>query len=204
MLGTHLSGKMRKVSTPGCKHLFKVCSGMVHSSAMSLYRFNSRDAVIAFVRAGLITAIIDGLFSSVLSVAAYGSTVSRLFQGVAATVVGNSAFTGGVRTTALGMLMHCGVAFAWSAVFVFLVLRWTRIRRILASRFGALKVAAVYGPAIWLVMSMLVIPVLVQRPPSISIRWWVQLLGHFPFVGIPIVASVSGVRRRAEREAARE
>jgi hypothetical protein len=176
---------------------------MVHSSAMSLYRFNSRDAAIMFVRAGLTTAIIDGLFSSVLSVAAYGSTVSRLFQGVAATVVGNSAFTGGIRTTALGMLMHCGVAFAWSAVFVFLVLRWAWIRRVL-SRFGALKVAAVYGPAIWLVMSMLVIPVLVQRPPSISIRWWVQLLGHFPFVGIPIVASVSGVRRRAESEAARE
>jgi uncharacterized membrane protein YagU involved in acid resistance len=165
------------------------------------YTFNSRDALSRLVRAGLTTAIIDGLFSSVLSVAAYGSTVSRLFQGVAATLVGSSAFTGGARTTALGVLMHCGVAFAWSAVFVFAVMGSARIRSVLASRFGALKVASVYGPAIWLVMSLLVIPVLLHRPPTISIRWWVQLVGHFPFVGIPIVASASRAATRSTNSA---
>jgi len=166
------------------------------------YTFNSREALSRLVRAGLTTTIIDGLFSSVLSVAAYDSTVSRLFQGVAATLVGNSAFTGGARTTALGMLMHCGVAFGWSAVFVFVVMRSSRIRGILASRYGVLKVSSVYGPAIWLVMSLLVIPVLLQRPPTISIRWWVQFFGHFPFVGLPIVASATWRATRSETEAA--
>jgi hypothetical protein len=164
--------------------------------------FNSRDALSRFVRAGLATAIIDGLFSSVLNVAAYGSTVSRLFQGVAATLVGSSALTGGAGTTALGVLMHCGVAFAWSALFVFVVMRWAWIRSVLASRYGVLQVAAVYGPAIWLVMSLLVIPALVQRPPTISIRWWVQLFGHFPFVGIPMVASASRPSHRLQRMSA--
>lgn len=162
---------------------------------------NSREALYRFLRAGLTTAIIDGLFSSVLSVTAYGSTVSRLFQGVAATLVGSSAFTGGARTTALGILMHCGVAFGWSAVFVFVVMRSSWVRGVLASRFGAIRVAAVYGPAIWLVMSLLVIPVLLHRPPTISIRWWVQLFGHFPFVGIPIVVSASRAATRSETEA---
>jgi uncharacterized membrane protein YagU involved in acid resistance len=166
------------------------------------HTYNSRDALSRFVRAGLTTAVIDGLFSSILSVAAYDSTVSRLFQGVAATVVGDSAFTGGARTTALGVLMHCGVAFGWSAVFVFVVMRSARIRGVLASRYGVLKVASVYGPAIWLVMSLLVIPVLLRRPPNISVRWWVQLLGHFPFVGIPIVASASKRVTRSNSEAA--
>jgi hypothetical protein len=164
--------------------------------------FNSRDALSRLVLAGLTTAIIDGLFSSVLAVAAYGSTVARQFQGVAATLVGSSAFTGGARTTALGVLMHCGVAFGWSVVFVFVVMRSRRIRGVLASRYGTLRVASVYGPAIWLVMSLLVIPVLLQRPPTISIRWWVQLFGHFPFVGIPIVASASRGATRSESEAA--
>ena len=164
--------------------------------------FNSRDAMSRFVRAGLTTAIIDGLFSSILSVAAYGSTVSRLFQGVAATLLGSSAFDGGARTTGLGMLMHCGVAFGWSAFFVFVVMRSAKIRSVLASRYGSLKVAAVYGPAIWLVMSLLVIPVLLHRPPAISIRWWIQLLGHFPFVGIPIVVSASRGAHRSESEPA--
>ncbi|HEV8482328.1 MAG TPA: hypothetical protein VGV87_02110 [Blastocatellia bacterium] len=163
---------------------------------------NSRDALSRLVRAGLTTAIIDGLFSSVLAVAAYGSTVARLFQGVASTLVGSSAFTGGALTTALGVLMHCGVAFGWSAVFVFGVMRSRWIRSVLASRYGTLRVASVYGPAIWLVMSLLVIPILLQRPPTISIRWWVQLVGHFPFVGIPIVASANRGTTRSESEAA--
>lgn len=60
------------------------------------------------VRAGLLTGITDGLFSSVLSVAFYDSTVTRLFH----------------------------------------------------------------------------------RPPMITVRWWVQLIGHIPFVGLPIVASL--------------
>lgn len=140
------------------------------------------------VRAGLLTGIIDGLFSSVLSAFFYGSTVSRLWQGVASTLLGAQAMDGGTRTVAIGLLMHFGVAFAWSAVFVFVVMRSQRIRELVKSPAGTVKVAAVYGPAIWLVMSLAVIPLLTGRPPAITIRWWIQLIGHFPFVGLPIVA----------------
>jgi hypothetical protein len=47
----------------------------------------------------------------------------------------------------------------------------------------------VYGPFVWLVMSLLVIPILAHRTPAFSVRWWVQLIGHIPFVGVPIVAA---------------
>lgn len=147
------------------------------------------------LRAGVTTAISDGLFASVLSVFFFGSTISRLWQGVASVLIGPPAFTGGARTTALGMAMHVGVAFGWSAVFIFGVMRSARVQAILASPYGVFKVAAVYGPAIWLVMSLAVIPLLLHRPPAFTIRWLVQLLGHFPFVGLPIVAM--GTRGRA-------
>jgi uncharacterized membrane protein YagU involved in acid resistance len=49
--------------------------------------------------------------------------------------------------------------------------------------------AALYGPFIWMVMSLAVIPLLVHRPPTVGVRWWVQFFGHIPFVGVPIVAS---------------
>lgn len=147
------------------------------------------------LRAGVTTAISDGLFASVLSVFFFGSTISRLWQGVASVLIGPAAFTGGARTTALGMAMHVGVAFGWSAVFIFGVMRSARVQAILASPYGVFKVAAVYGPAIWLVMSLAVIPLLLHRPPAFTIRWLVQLLGHFPFVGLPIVAM--GTRGRA-------
>jgi hypothetical protein len=150
-----------------------------------------------FVRAGVATAVIDGLFSSVLSAFFYHSTVTRLFQGVAATLLGPSALNGGTRTALVGILMHIGVAFGWSAVFVFGLMRLPAIRRALASRNGVIKVALLYGPVIWMVMSLVVIPQLVHRPPSITFRWWVQFFGHVPFVGLPIVAMAArGVPKR--------
>ena len=141
------------------------------------------------IRAGLRTGITDGLFSSILSVAFYGSTVTRLFQGVAATLLGPDAFNGGTTTALVGVLMHFGVAFGWSAVFLLILSRSSAIRRALASPSGVIGVAAVYGPFIWLVMSLAIIPLLLHRPPAITIRWWVQLIGHFPFVGLPIVSA---------------
>ncbi len=142
------------------------------------------------LRAGLLTGVTDGLFSSVLSVAFYHSTVTRLFQGVASTVLGQAALDGGMATAALGVIMHFGVALGWSAVFLLLLDRSSWIRGALRPPYGVLKVAAVYGPFIWLVMSLLVIPLLLHRPPKITVRWWVQLFGHIPFVGLPIVGSL--------------
>lgn len=40
-----------------------------------------------------------------------------------------------------------------------------------------------------------VIPLLVHRFPTITIRWFIQLAGHFPFVGVPIVASIGSGSR---------
>jgi hypothetical protein len=137
-------------------------------------------------RAGLLTAVIDFLFASTLSVVAYRSTFSRLWQGVASVPLGPKAMEGGTTMVLAGLLLHVLVAFTWSAVFVFALLRMGWVRRLLASRHGVLKVAALYGPLIWLVMSLAVIPAFAGRPPRISYRWLVQLLGHIPFVAVPI------------------
>lgn len=142
-------------------------------------------------RAGLVTGLVDGLFSSVLSVAFYNSTVTRLFQSVASVLLGPAALDGGRRTAAIGLLMHFGVAFGWSAVFLLLITRAAWIRKLLASPHGTIKAASLYGPSVWVVMSLAVIPLLAHRPPAINIRWWVQLVGHAPFVGLPIVASIA-------------
>lgn len=145
------------------------------------------------LRAGLLTGVVDGLFASVQSLL-NGSTLTRLWQGVASVLLGKAAYTGGTRTALIGLLMHFAVAFTWSAVFLLLYSRSAWLRRVLDSRVGLVKVAAVYGPLIWVIMSCAVIPLLLQRPPNITPRWWVQLIGHFPFVGLPIVACIAGRR----------
>ena len=151
------------------------------------------DALPRLVRAGVLTGLSDGLFASVLALTVFHLPVARLWQGVASALIGRGAFDGGTPTALLGVLIHFGVAFGWSAVFLFIVLRLGWVQRLLASPYGVLKVASVYGPCIWLVMSLVVIPLLVHRPPSFNTNWWIQLIGHFPFVGIPIVATLGRV-----------
>jgi len=140
--------------------------------------------------ATVLTALTDGLFSSVLSAFFYGSTVTRLWQGVASVLLGPDALTGGIRTALVGVVMHVGVAFAWSAVFLALVLRLGWLRLALRSLTGVAIAAAIYGPIVWLVMSLAVIPLLTHRPPAINYRWWVQFVGHMVFVGLPIAGAI--------------
>ncbi len=151
----------------------------------------NRSPLARLARAGLLTGVADGVFSSVLAVFFYHSTFARLWQNVAYTLLGPASFEGGARTAAIGLLMHFGVAFGWSAVFLLLYERSAAVRRAARPPLGALKVAAAYGPLVWLVMSTAVIPLLVHRPPSITHRWWIQLAGHVFFVGLPIAWSIS-------------
>ena len=140
-------------------------------------------------RAGMLTGVVDGVWAIVLTLL-YGRTVTRLFQGIAATAFGDGMYKGGLPTTLLGVVMHFGVAFAWSAIFLLLVTRSQWLRGVLDSRYGVVKIAAVYGPVIWIVMSVVVIPLLVHRPVTITYRWWIQLAGHIAFVGMPMIWSI--------------
>ena len=153
----------------------------------------------ALWRAGLLTAVIDGLFSSILSAFFYGSTVMRLWQGVASVLLGGGALQGGLPMALTGVLMHVCVAFAWSGIFFAIARFAAPVRRTIQSIPGILAVAAIYGPVVWLAMSLLVIPNLTHRPPAVTFRWWVQFAGHMVFVGLPIVWTIA----RGEDVAAR-
>jgi len=143
------------------------------------------------LRSTILTGLSDGLFSSVLVVFFYGSTATRLFQYVASTLLGQSAFDGGMPVALFGLLIHFSVAFGWSAVFLLILSRAGWVRALLYSRFGVIKVAAIYGPCVWLMMSLVIIPLITHHGlPALTYRWWIQLVGHFPFVGIPIVWSI--------------
>lgn len=141
-------------------------------------------------RAGLLCGAVDGAWAVALTLA-YGRTVPRMLQGIAATVFGAGVFEAGVPGALLGLAMHLGVAFAWSSVFLTLVAAASPLRRALLARFGIPLVAAVYGPAVWIAMSGAVIPSLTGRPLVVTRGWWIQLIGHAVFVGLPIVWSIA-------------
>lgn len=135
----------------------------------------------------LVTAAWDFLCASALGIFAYGSTFGRFWQGVASTVLGPSALAMGARGVAAGLALHLLVALTWSAVFVLAAVRSPALRRALAGPVGALVVACIYGPIIWLVMSFAVIPLATGRWPTLGFRWWVQVFAHVPFVTLPLV-----------------
>ena len=145
----------------------------------------------------LVTAGWDFLCATALSVVAYHRPAAGVWKGVAATVLGPRALDGGVPAAAVGIALHLAVALVWSALFVAATLRWPALRRTIQSRGGALAVAAAYGPLIWLVMSLVVIPLATHRPPAVGFRWWVQIVAHVPFVAIPLVFTTRHVMRGA-------
>jgi hypothetical protein len=97
---------------------------------------------------------------------------------------------GGVPAVLLGLVVHFAVALTWSAVFLLLVRRSAWLRRVVNSPHGVIKVAAVYGPLIWITMSRVAIPAVTHTMPAITYRWWIQLAGHVVFVGLPIVWAI--------------
>jgi hypothetical protein len=150
------------------------------------------------LRAWLALTVVDGIFATVYPVVAYGQPLGRVWQAVASVLVGPSAMQGGGRTMTIGLVMHAVTALAWTTVFMFLVLPSPRLRRAVSTPGGMVAAAAVYGPLVWMVMSLLVIPQLTGRAPTINGRWWVQLAAHIPFVALPIVATIGRGLRAAE------
>lgn len=98
----------------------------------------------------------------------------------------------------VGMLMHLSVALFWSGVFLLVLQNSKKLREMIQTAPGAIVVAIVYGMSIWLIMSLIVIPTLVHRPPTIGLKWWVQFLGHPIFVVTPMIL----INRRFMRDRA--
>jgi len=143
------------------------------------------------LQAGLVTATTDFIFSSVLVKFFYHLSVMRLWQGVAAVPLGPRMLTGGLKTAAIGVGVHIGVAFMWTTVFYVLLTLAPAIGRAARARFGLITLSAIYGPLIWLAMSFLIIPSMTHKPPTINFRWWVQFFGHIPAVALPIIATLT-------------
>ena len=143
-----------------------------------------------WLRAWALITVVDGVFATVLPVVAYGRPLGQVWKGVASVLLGRGAMYGGARTIAFGLVLHASVALVWTTVFLVLVLLSPLLRRVVATPAGILAVSTVYGPAIWIVMSSVVLPRVVGTPLVITPQWWLQLLFHIPFVALPIVATI--------------
>jgi hypothetical protein len=152
----------------------------------------------AVVVTWLATAAWDFVCASALSVIAYGAVFTRFWRGIASVPMGPRALEMGALGVLAGVATHLLVALTWSTLFVLAVTKSRTLQRALARPPGAIAVAAVYGPLIWLVMSLVAIPLATGRPPVIGFRWWVQVFAHLPFVTLPLVFTARQVLGHAQ------
>src|SRR5262252_3895750 len=101
------------------------------------------------IRAGLTVAVLDALFAIAFYVVVLRvTTVPRVFQSIAAGLLGRASYAGGAATVALGVVCHLAVAFGWTTLFYLLLRRVTSVRDLVKSNAGSLAVGLVYGAII--------------------------------------------------------
>ena len=148
------------------------------------------NAVKAILAAGFVCGVLDGLAAITLTKALGGAT-SRMFQGIARGVEGAAAFQQGAKSVFLGAALHFVIAFG-AAVVYYLA---SRVLRVLIDR--ALICGVLYGIAVHLFMTFVVIPLSAIGPRPFVLRVFLYLLAiHMAVVG----PSISLVMRRYLRQ----
>ena len=140
--------------------------------------------------AGVITGFVDGIFAvSLCYIYATQCVPIRTFQGIAAGVLSREpALAGGLATGVLGLGLHVFIATAWATLYGVIYQQWRRLQSLTRSMGGIALAAILYGMCVWLLMNRVVVPLSFARTtPLFTQIWWVLLLGHPVFVGLPIV-----------------
>jgi hypothetical protein len=143
---------------------------------------------VRFLYAGALVALLDGafaiaLYAWVLRVA----TATQVLQSIAAAFLGGAAYRGGTASAALGIGVHCGIAFGWTLAYAILCTVAAPLRELTRSTAGVLLAGAVFGCCVWLIMDLLLVPLTRARatPPASSL-FFVMLAWHAVGVGWPI------------------
>jgi hypothetical protein len=152
---------------------------------------------------GLTVAALDGIYALVLWMPR-GVSARRVFQGVAAGLLGReAAVAGGTPTTLLGLALHLGIATTIVAVYVL------ASRRVAALVERPYLYGPLYGAAVYFVMNWVVIPLSAiggRSPRAVTVVTVTGLLVHLFLIGLPaalfaraaaIGGPTSGTPRRA-------
>jgi hypothetical protein len=149
----------------------------------------------------LIVAIADGLEPIIANFNRLGwAAPRRVFQSVAAGLLGRASFDGGVPTAILGFALHCTIALIWTSIYVFIVRRLGIVRHLVTTTAGMILVGAIYGVIIWCSMDFIVIPLSrATFTPVSKPAFWQQFVWHMVGVGQLIVWLTERVFAREAR-----
>ena len=137
----------------------------------------------------LAVAFLDGLYA-VMFFRMRGVGADRVFQGIAAGLLGRDAFRGGLTTAGLGLALHVFIALVVVVVYYAASTRWSMLRN------RPLIYGPVYGLLVYAVMNLIVIPLSAAGGGRYSL--WTVLGGlmiHVLGVGLPAAYFAAAPRR---------
>jgi hypothetical protein len=139
---------------------------------------------LAILWGGLLCGVLD-ITAAFITFGLRGTSPIRLLQGIAYGLLGPETYNGGTATAALGLLCHFVVAFGAATVYYLA----SRKLRFMVEK--PLVVGPLYGIAVWLFMSFVVMPLSAIGMPKVTIGsmalgWFVHML----CVGLPIALAV--------------
>ncbi len=109
-----------------------------------------------------------------------GARPIRIFQSIAAGLLGRASFSGGLPTAALGAALHFFIAFVIVLTFVLATKRIPALRR------HPIVSGLAYGVAVYLVMNLIVLPLSAVGRPTFVLPVVVNgVLIHMFGVGLP-------------------
>ena len=136
--------------------------------------------------AGLLAGILD-ITAAFILFGLRGVTPDRILQSVAAGLLGPGAFKGGAKTAALGAVLHFVIATGAAAVYVLASRRLDALVR------HPVPLGLLYGIAVYLVMTFVVVPLsaATRRPFVLDGTAVIMVLIHMGCVGLPIALVAS-------------
>jgi len=153
-----------------------------------------RTRALRFVVAGgLLAGALDITYACLFWAIKAGVPAQRIFQSVAAGLLGKDSFTGGWPTAILGLALHFFIATTMSVTY-FLV-----ARRVLTLGVRPVPFGAAYGLLLYVIMNYVVVPLSNAPHGGAKDPLWVGLsiVVHMVLIGIPIAVFT----RRALRDA---
>ena len=151
---------------------------------------------LAVVAGGLAAGVIDIAFACTFWAIKAGVRPARIFQSVAAGLIGRpAAVAGGAQTAALGLALHFFIALVVAAVYL-IAARYAEALWRRPWTFGSL-----YGVAVFGVMHYIVVPLSAAGGggvPSFDLLWdGLSLVVHAFGIGVPVALAARAALRGA-------
>lgn len=152
---------------------------------------DQRARAVAFVLAGgIVAGTLDILYAWLFWMLKAGVSMQRIFQSVAAGLLGESSFAGGGATAALGLALHYLIATTMSVTYYLVSRRWSLLVR------HSYLCGAAYGLMLYGIMTYIVVPLSAAGGGSTDPLWiTLTIVVHMVLIGIPIAVAAARASR---------